>query len=154
MFPWPETIQMQNCHGATTIFPLFAMIHARCGAWKHPCHLCSSDPGIRKRPRLIQHRNAQLTCESGDAGWIWDLACAHRIIDNDKWGFSKWRYPQVIHFRLGFSITIQLLGYPHDYGNPQMALNGNRQTTSGSLFGATPIRRPTTSLLPEQLRAK
>ena len=35
-------------------------------------------------------------------------------------GFQKLGYPQIIHFMFGFSMkkTIQLLGYPHDYGNP------------------------------------
>ena len=34
-------------------------------------------------------------------------------------GFHRWGYPKIIHFILGFSLTktIQLLGYPHDYGN-------------------------------------
>ena len=41
-------------------------------------------------------------------------------------GFLKYGYPQIIlildNFRLGFPMTstIQLLGIPHDYGNPHM----------------------------------
>ena len=41
-------------------------------------------------------------------------------------GFLKWGVPLfIIHFRLGFSMksTIQLLGYPHDYGTPHLNLN-------------------------------
>ena len=30
------------------------MIHAPWCGGKHPCHLCSSDLGMRKRPQLIQ----------------------------------------------------------------------------------------------------
>ena len=43
-------------------------------------------------------------------------------------GFPKFKTgvaPVIIHFWLGFSMreTIQLLGYPHDYGNPPMGKN-------------------------------
>ena len=40
-----------------------------------------------------------------------------------KWGFPKIGVPHtIIHFMDGFSVakTIQLLGYPHDGGNPQV----------------------------------
>ena len=43
-------------------------------------------------------------------------------------GVHKWGYPPIfIHFWIGFSRTktIQLCGYPHDYGNPHFQIPGN-----------------------------
>ena len=35
-------------------------------------------------------------------------------------GFQKWWYRQIIHFNGIFPNKPSFLGYPHDYGNPQM----------------------------------
>ena len=35
-------------------------------------------------------------------------------------GFRKQRYPQIIHFHRSSHYKPTILGYPHDYGNPQL----------------------------------
>ena len=58
-------------------------------------------------------------------------------------GFVKWGYPQTIHFDGVFHYKPTILGYPHDYGTPQINTNHFHFQERRSIF---PNLGPATAL--------
>ena len=66
----------------------------------------------------------------------------HQIVDWSYGGFQKWGYPQMIHFRFGFSCMKHTFKGSPIYGNPIDVANQNHQNHAPGQVSRPPCRRP------------